>query len=629
MFDFVHERKRVVQVVLALIILPFALWGVDSYQNSGDVGVMATVNGTKIGQAEFEDALMQQRRRMQELAGENFNPALFDRPEIKRSVLEGLAAQHLLLEKAKEEGLVVGDEQIAQIIAGVGAFQKDGRFDKQAYEAALRAQGMSPELFEYRVRQDILNRQLTDAYAQNGFAADTTAETLIRLNEQQRTVSITTLGLGDFLKKAVVADADAQKYYEQNPQQFEMPERAQVEYVVFSADALADKIDPTDAEVKRYYDEHLNEFSDREERQASHILISVATQASEAEKQAAKEKAEQLLADVKAAPAKFAALAKENSQDPGSAANGGDLGMFARGMMVKPFDEAVFSMKVGQISDLVQTDFGYHIIKVTAIKPSKAQPLKEVSALIEQRLRAQQAADKFAELAERFNDTVYEQSDSLQPAAELVGAKVVSGQWLSRDQQPGELWTAKALEAVFSEDAVKNNRNTAAVEVKPNTLLAAHVTSHQPASVRPYEEVASGIRKLLQHQAALRAAEEQGKQTLAALQAGEKKKMTWKTGMNLSRAKRSDLDPTLSHQIFLADTSKLPAYVGMVDAKNGYVIARIDAVKDVETIDPAKRDRYTQQMRQVTGEALLAAYLADVKANAEITMKAFADDSQN
>lgn len=629
MFNFVHERKRVVQVVLALIILPFALWGVDSYQNSGDVGVMATVNGTKIGQAEFEDALMQQRRRMQELAGENFDPALFDRPEIKRSVLEGLTVQHLLLEKAREEGLVVGDEQIAQIIAGVGAFQKDGRFDKQTYEAALRAQGMSPELFEYRVRQDILNRQLTDAYAQNGFAADTTADRLIRLNEQQRVVSVTTLALDAFLKKAVVADADVQKYYEQNPQQFELPERAQVEYVVFSADALADKINLTDAEVKRYYDEHLNEFSTREERQASHILISVATQASDAEKQAAKEKAEQLLADVKAAPSKFAALAKEASQDPGSAANGGDLGMFARGMMVKPFDEAVFSMKVGQVSDLVKTDFGYHIIKVTAVKPSKAQPLKEVGALIAQRLRAQQAADKFAELAERFNDTVYEQSDSLQPAAELVGAKVVSGKWLSRDQQPGELWTAKVLEAVFSEDAVKNKRNTAAVEVKPNTLLAAHVTSHQPASVRPYEEVASGIRKLLQHQAAVQAAEEQGKQTLAALQAGEKKKITWKTGVNLSRAKRSDLDPTLSHQIFLADTSKLPAYVGVVDAKNGYVIARIDAVKDVESIDPAKRDRYAQQVRQVTGEALLSAYLADVKADADITMKAFADENQN
>lgn len=628
MFDFVHERKRVVQLVLALIILPFALWGLDSYQHSGDVGVVATVNGTKIGQAEFEDALMQQRRRMQELAGQNFDPALFDRPEIKRSVLEGLAAQHLLQAAAKDEGLMVSDEQIAQIIAGVGAFQKDGRFDKQMYEAALRAQGMTPALFEYRVRQDILNRQLTDAYAQNGYAADTTAETLIRLNEQQRVVSVATLGLDGFLKTAVVAEADVQKYYDQNPQQFELPERVQVDYVVFSADALADKINPTAAEVKRYYEEHLGEFSTQEQRQASHILISVATQASEADKQAAKKQAEQLLADVKAAPSKFAALAKEHSQDPGSAANGGDLGMFARGMMVKPFDDAVFSMKVGQISDLVQTDFGYHIIKVTSIKPATAQPLKEVSALIEQRLRAQQAADRFAELAERFNDTVYEQSDSLKPAAELVGAKVVSGQWLSRDQQPGEQWTAKVLEAVFSEDAVKNKRNTAAIEVKPNTLLAAHVTTHQPASLRPYVEVASGIRKLLQHQAALKAAEEQGKLTLASLQAGEKQKLVWKTALKLSRAQRSDLDPALLHQIFLADTGKLPAYVGVVEAKSGYVIARIDAVNDVENIERAKLDRYTQQMRQVTGEALLSAYLADAKSKADITLKAFADDNQ-
>lgn len=627
MFDFVHERKRVVQVVLALIILPFALWGVDSYQNSGDVGVLATVQGTRIGQAEFEDALMQQRRRMQELAGADFDPALFDRPEFKRSVLEGLVTQHLLLANAKETGLTVSDEQIAQIIAGIGAFQKDGRFDKQLYEAALRAQGMTPSLFEYRVRQDILNRQLTDAYAQNGFAAATTADTLIRLNEQQRVVSVATLGVEQFLKQALVSDAEVKKYYEQNPQQFQVPERAQVEYVVFSADALADKIEPTAAEIKGYYDEHLNEFSTQEQRQAAHILIAVAAQASAAEKQAAKQQAEQLLADVKAAPAKFAALAKKHSQDPGSAANGGDLGMFARGMMVKPFEDAVFSMKVGQISDLVQTDFGYHIIKLTAIKPAELQPLKEVSALIEQRLRAQQAADKFAELAERFSDTVYEQSDSLKPAAELVGAKVVSGLWLSRDQQPGEPWTAKALEAVFSEDAIKNKRNTAAIEVKPNTLLAAHVTAYEPASLRPFAEVETGIRKLLQHRAALQLAEEQGKQIVAKLQAGENNKLLWKTGLKLSRAQRSDLDPALLQQIFLADTSKLPAYVGVADAKSGYVIARIDSVKDVESIDPAKRERYAQQMRQVTGEALLSAYLTDAKSGADITIKAFNDEN--
>lgn len=625
MFDFVRERKRVVQVVLALIILPFALWGLDSYQNAGKTSAVASVNGAEIGQAEFEDALMQQRRRLREMAGEDFDPAFFDRPEIKRSVLEGLVMQRLLQEVAGEQGLVVSDEQMAQIIAGVGAFQKDGRFDKQMYEAALRAQDMTPEIFEYRVRQDILNRQLTDAYAQNGFASNAMAEKLIRLNEQQRVVSVAALGLDDFIRKAAVSDDEVGKYYEQNAQQFQLPERVQVEYVTFSADSLAEKIESSAKQIQDYYQEHMSEFGTQEQRQAAHILISVPRQATDEEKRAARAQAEQLLQQVKAAPAKFAALAKQHSQDPGSAANGGDLGMFGRGMMVKPFEDAVFSLGAGQVSDLVQTDFGYHIIKVTAVKPAQVQPLSEVRALIEQRLRTQQAADRFAELAERFNDTVYEQSDSLQPAAELVGAKVAGGIWLSRDRQPDELWTAKALQAVFSDDALKDKRNTAAIEVKPNTLLAARVTAHQPAATRPLAEVAGGIRKLLQRQAAMRAAEEQGKTMLAALQAGEGKRLGWKPAQRLSRAQRSELDPALLRQIFAADTGKLPAYVGVADPQQGFVIARIDAVQEVAAIDPDKRERYAQQVRQVTGEALLAAYLEDEKSGADISMKDFAE----
>jgi len=625
MFDFVRERKRVVQIVLALIILPFALWGVDSYRHSGKTSAVATVNGAEIGQAEFEDALMQQRRRLREMTGENFDPAFFDRPEIKRSVLEGLVMQRLLQQKADKLGLTVSDEQMAQIIAGVGAFQKDGRFDKRQYEAALRAQDMTPEIFEYRVRQDILNRQLTDAYAQNGFASNAMAEKLIRLNEQQRVVSVTALGLDDFIRKAVVSDDEVSKYYEQNAQQFQIPERVQVEYVTFSADSLAEKIEPSAKQIQDYYQEHMSEFATQEQRQASHILIAVSRQASAEEKSAARAQAERLLQQVKAAPAKFAALAKQYSQDPGSAANGGDLGMFGRGMMVKPFEDAVFSLAVGQVSDLVETDFGYHIIKVTAVKPSRVQPLSEVRALIEQRLRAQQAADRFAELAERFNNAVYEQSDSLQPAAELVGAKVVSGIWLSRDRQPDELWTAKALQAVFADDVLKDKRNTAAIEVKPNTLLAARVTAHQPATTRPLAEVAGGIRQLLQRQVAMRAAEEQGKMLLAALQVGENKRLSWKPGQRVSRAQRSELNPALLRQIFTADTGKLPAYVGVADPQQGYVIARIDAVQEVAAIDPAKRERYAQQVRQVTGEALLTAYLEDEKSRADISMQAFAE----
>ena len=628
MFDFVHEKKRLVQVVLALIVLPFALWGVDSYRKSGDAAPLAKVNGENIGQQEFENAMEQQRQRLREMAGSNFDPAFFDKPEIKHSVLEGLVTQHLLFGEARTAGLAVSDEQMAQIIASVGAFQKDGKFDKQRYEAALGAQGMTTSMFEYRVRQDLMTRQLTDAYAQNGYAADAVAENLIRLNEQQRVVSVAKLDLASFMMQAKVGDAAIKEYFEKNPQEFQIPERAKVEYVTLSINSLLSQVSATDEEIKAYYNEHLNEFGTQEQRQAAHILITLPKQGSDAEKQAAKSKAEQVLQQVKQAPGKFAELATQYSQDPGSAANGGDLGMFGRGAMVKPFDDATFSLKVGEVSELVQSDFGFHIIKLVAIKPAKTQPLSEVKDLIVQRIKMQHASDKFAELAEKFSNAVYEQSDSLKPAAELVKASVQGGLWLSKGQPATEPWNDKALQAVFSEDVLKNKRNTTAIEVAPSTLLAARVTEYQPAAVRPLAEVVADIRYKLQRQQALLAAAQQGKALLDRLQRGDKAQLNWKAAQSITRAQHADLNRELAQLLFRADVSKLPAYVGIEDAQQGYVFARIDAVKQVAFIEDGKRSRYAQQIRQVTGEELLAAYVADAKKRADITMKDFGVDEK-
>jgi len=628
MFDFVHEKKRLVQVVLALIVLPFALWGVDSYRKSGDAAPLAKVNGENIGQQEFENAMEQQRQRLREMAGSNFDPAFFDKPEIKHSVLEGLVTQHLLFGEARTAGLAVSDEQMAQIIASVGAFQKDGKFDKQRYEAALGAQGMTTSMFEYRVRQDLMTRQLTDAYAQNGYAADAVAENLIRLNEQQRVVSVAKLDLASFMMQAKVGDAAIKEYFEKNPQEFQIPERAKVEYVTLSINSLLSQVSATDEEIKAYYNEHLNEFGTQEQRQAAHILITLPKQGSDAEKQAAKSKAEQVLQQVKQAPGKFAELATQYSQDPGSAANGGDLGMFGRGAMVKPFDDATFSLKVGEVSELVQSDFGFHIIKLVAIKPAKTQPLSEVKELIVQRIKMQHASDKFAELAEKFSNAVYEQSDSLKPAAELVKASVQGGLWLSKGQPATEPWNDKALQAVFSEDVLKNKRNTTAIEVAPSTLLAARVTEYQPAAVRPLAEVVADIRYKLQRQQALLAAAQQGKALLDRLQRGDKAQLNWKAAQSITRAQHADLNRELAQLLFRADVSKLPAYVGIEDAQLGYVFARIDAVKQVASIEDSKRSRYAQQIRQVTGEELLAAYVADAKKRADITMKDFGVDEK-
>ena len=627
MFDFVQEKKRLVQIVLALIILPFAFWGVDSYRKSGGAAPLATVNGEKIGQQEFDNALNQQQQRFREMAGSNFDPAFFDKPEIKFSVLDGLISQHLMGMEASNAGLSLTNEQIGQIIVNIGAFQKDGKFDRQLYEAVLKEKGKTPAGFDAEIRQAVLVQQLSEAYTQNGYTAKVVAENLIRLNEQKRIVAVANLDAAAFIKQAKLSDSAVSDYYTKNAQEFQMPERARVEYVVLSADSLLPQVTVTDDEIKQYYTEHQAEFGSQEQRHAAHILITVAKQATDAEKQAAQAKAEKVLQQVRQSPAQFAALAKQYSQDPGSAANGGDLGMFGRGAMVKPFEDSVFSLKVGEVSGLVQTDFGYHIIKLLAVKPAKIQALSEVKGIIAQRLKLQLANDKFAELAEKFNNTVYEQSDSLKPAAELAKTSVQQGVWLSKGQAPAGLWTEKALQAVFSEDALKNKRNTAAVEVAPNTLLAARVTEYKPASERPLAEVSASIQEQLQRLQASELATQQGQKLLEQLQRGEKAGVNWKAAQVTTRNQRSGIEPALLQAVFRADTSKLPAYVG-VQVSSGYLLARIDAVKDDASIDENKLTRYEQQIRQLTGEALLMAYMADVKKRANITMKGFAQEDK-
>jgi peptidyl-prolyl cis-trans isomerase D len=627
MFDFVHENKRLIQIILALIILPFAFWGVDSYRKSGGGEALATVNGEKIQPQEFDNALRQQQGRMREMLGDKFDPAIFDKPEVKHMILDKLVSQHLLASQARAAGLTVSDEQLAQVIASIEAFQKDGKFDKQRYESVLRNQNMSPLMFEARVQDDVVTRQLTDGYTQNGYASNATAENLIRLNEQQRVVSISQVAADSFRKQVKVDDVAVKDYYEKHAKEFQAPEQARVEYVVLSVEALLPQVTVDEAESKKYYDEHQPEFGTPEQRQAAHILIAAPAQSSDAEKQAARAKAEQILQQVKQSPARFAELAKQHSQDPGSAANGGDLGTFGRGMMVKPFEDATFQLKPGEISGLVQSDFGFHIIKLLAVKAGKTQSLNEVKNAIAQKLKMQKAGDKFAELAEKFSNIVYEQSDTLKPAAELVKVPVQQSGWLSKGQ-PNPPWTDKALQAVFADDVVKNKRNSATVEVAPNTLLVARMLEYKPASTRSLSEVSESIRQKTVLQQAIELSVKQGTFNLQQLQHGGNPKLEWKSGQVLTRAQSNGLDASLVRQVFQEDATKFPAYVGGENGQGIYILVRLDAVKETSAIDDGKRARYAKEMRKLTGEELLQAYLADTRKHADINIKAFAAEEK-
>lgn len=618
MFDFVQEKKRFVYVILVLMVLPFAFFGVDSYRHSGNAESPATVNGVKVSAQELESSLRQQQEQLRQRMGPSFDPAMFDTPEMKRAVLDNLIAQRLLIERAQTSGLTVTDEQVAQLIGSVEAFQTGGKFDKKRYETVLANNNLSPLAYEARVRDELLGQQLNEAYAQNGYASNASAEKIIRLNEQQRVISVASVPLQPFMEQVKVDQAAIAKYYETNQKEFAIPEQARVEYVEFSTDNLLGKIEVGSDESHKFYEEHQADFSRPEERQASHILINVAASAPQAEQDAARTKAEKLLVRVKQDPSKFTKLAQQFSQDPGSAAKGGALGWFGRGMMVKPFEEAAFSLKQGEISALVKSDFGYHIIMLTAVKPARVLSYDEAREDIVNKLRQQKAGEKFAELAEKFSNAVYEQSDTLKPAAEIAGAKIQQSGWLVKGVPGAEPWSVKSLQAVFSEDVVKNKRNTPVIEVAPSMLVAARILEYKPASVKPLGDVQVVIQQRLAREQAAILAAQQGKTDLEQLQRTGKASLSWAPAQTVTRGQHGVLNMNLVRQVFRVDAAKLPQYVGAEVTQGGYTIVRVDAVKDGDSPNETKLARYVQQLRQMSGDEIFHAYLADAKSHATI-----------
>lgn len=618
MFDFVQEKKRFVYIILALMVLPFAFFGLDSYRHSENAQAPATVNGVKISAQELDNSLRQQQEQLRQRMGANFNPALFDTPEMKRAVLDNLIAQRVLLEQARAAGLIVTDDQIAQLIASIESFQENGKFDKKRYESVLANNNLSPLMYEASVRDDLVRQQMNEVYARNGYASVTLADKLIRLNEQQRVVSMATIPLQPLMTTVKVEQADIKKYYEENAKDFAVPEQVKVEYVMLATEDLLDKVSVSTDELHAYYESRKSEFGTPEQRQVSHILINASAKAPQSEQDAAKIKAADILAQVRRAPAKFAELAQQYSQDPGSAANGGDLGFFGKGMMVKPFEDAAFALNQGEISGLVKSDFGYHIIKVVAIKPARVPSFDEVRESILNKLRQQKASERFAELAEKFSNIVYEQSDTLKPAADLVGAKIEQSGWLIKGTPSAEPWNAKSLLAIFSDDVVKNKRNTPAIEVNPTTLLSARVLEFKPASVKPLSEVQAMIQqKLVRTQAALLASQ-QGKEALAALQKSGKANVSWEASQSITRAQHNRIEAGLVRQVFQADATKLPQFVGAEMSQGGYAIVRVDAVKEAAPPDTRKQASYVQQLRQMSGDEVFQAFMADAKAHANI-----------
>jgi peptidyl-prolyl cis-trans isomerase D len=617
MFDSVRSNKKVVQIILALIVLPFAFWGVESYiRNSGGSNAsVASVGGSTISQSEFQQSLREQQDRLRPTLGGR-DPALLDSPEIRRAVLDNLVQRRLLSLYAAKSNLSISNDQLATVIASVPQLQEDGKFSPQRYEALIAAQGMSKAMFENNVRHDLVIQQAMTAVGAASVSSKTAADRWLALQLEEREVSDAALRPDAFLSRVKVTPEAIKTYYDANIKKFELPEQVHAEYLVLSRDKLSEQTVVSDEEIKAWYQSHPDRYKRPEERRASHVLITVGAKAGADEVKAAEAKAAEVLAQAKKSPGDFARLAKQYSQDPGSAGKGGDLDWFGRGAMVKPFEEAAFALKEGQISDVIRSDFGLHIIKLTGVKPERSRSLDEVRGEIAAELKAQTAAKKYAEVADSFSNTVYEQADSLKPAAEKFKLTIQQSDWLAKDGTAvGPFANAKLKAALFSDDAIKNKRNTEAVEIAPNVLVSARVVEHKPAAQQSLETVSPTIAKFLAHDEAIKLAIKDGEDKLARLDKDEKVDVAWSKPRAVSKGMAADWPPDVVRAVFKADSTKLPAYAG-ISAPGGYMLFRVSQVKPFVpgATEPPQAKALRAQYARMLADEELAAWIAALQA---------------
>lgn len=621
MFDFVNRKKRIVQVIMVVAVLPFLFWGVESYRSDSD-GYVAIVDGEEIPRREFEQALRDQHERMRDMMGGNLDSSMLDSFEVRSSVLETLIQQRLLHREAVNNGFTVLDSQLVNTIRDIPAFQKDNSFSNEQYQEMLSAQGINPPIFESRVRQELLLQQLLDGYSENGFVSSTVAKRVMYLSEVQREVSQVQIDPDQFLSQVIPSEAEINEYYDLHRNDFFLPERARVEYVVLSLEALAANEPVSEEAIKSYFDEYQAEFSQPEERQASHILISAAADAPDDEKQAARDKAEDVLERVLHDPEQFVDLAKEFSDDPGSALQGGNLGFFGRGVMVKAFEDEIFQMQPDEISGVVETDFGFHIIKLVDVKEARTPDLETVHEQIENKLKLQMVGSVFGEAAEDFSNIVYEQSDNLEAVAEQFELTIQESDWINRNSTDREILVNNQLmNAIFSDEAILERRNTEAIEVMPDTLVSARVLEHKAATAQSVSIVRDEIVEKLKSQLAADMAIQDGEAKLARLRTGQDDIDSWDTAMQISYIQPQGLSFETLQAVFKADADELPAYTGVVNPQGGYSLIRISNVIEPEMDDIEKRINFRKQLQQMVVQEEMSSYLAGLRERYDVTIR--------
>lgn len=600
MFNVVEKHQKVVKAIMITITATFVVWGISGYIGmSGDDGYVAKVGSNKIYTQDIDRAIDQSQGQQTD----------------KMQTLFGLINRQLLINSLQDHHMTVTRDQLIKAISAVPMFQTNGQFDATKYEQFLKQQYTTSAKFEADITQQLLIEQMLDFFKSSYFASNTFQTKFAQLLSRERNVSQYVVDPKQFYAKIQLSESDINSYYQQNIQQYTLPEQVKLQYIQLSVSALASSIKVTDDQINKYLQDH-PDMAANKQIDVSHILFSVPADATPDQKAQIKAKAEKVLAEVNANPADFAKLAKQYSQDPGSAEKGGDLGTFGKGVMVKPFEDVAFAMKPGQISGLVETQFGFHILKLNSIKGDDAQSVHQAVA---EQIQKQQAQQKIQTIVDQLNDITYNQPDSLNPAAQKTGLTVQSSDWLSKGDKAGLLANPKLSQAVFVDDVLKQHHNTEVIEMGDGSYVVARAVDYKPSAVKPLDTVKEQIENGLKLQQAAQMAAALGQQDLQQLQQGQLK-LSFANPQDVTLIGQSkDIDPAAVKQIFTAP-NKFPSYAGAMNKDGAFVIYQINSEKTDSKLDEQNKNVVTQMASQYA-MMNLNSYVGALRSDYKVTYK--------
>lgn len=585
MFDFVRKHTKIMMSLMFLLIIPgFVLVGVDGFfdKNSSSETV-AKVGSKTITQAQWDAAHKRQVDNIR-ASSPGIDPKTLDSAAARYATLESLVHEYVVDAAIEDMHLSVSDERLKQIFLTSPDFaalrRPDGSLDVEKYAQIAAGQGLTPQQLDARIKQQIAQRYVETAITSTSFVTPGKVNLFFNAYFQQREVQVVSFSPASYVGKLSPKDSDLESYYQAHTSLFALPQTVDIEYLVLDMDAAKKSVNLSEQDLKAYYEQNADRLSEPEERRASHILINAPKSMSGEERVKARAQAQGLLDQIKKKPSSFAELARKNSQDTGSAASGGDLGFFARGAMVKPFEDAAFSLDKGAVSDLVESDFGYHIIQVTDLKSPQKKTFDMLRTKIETDLRAQQAQRKFAEMVETFSNGVYEQSSDLQGIAKKLMLNVKTATQLQSKPAPGAggvLANPKLLAALFSPDSIEKKHNTEAIEFTPNQWVSARVIRHTPARTQPLADVRAQVREKWLAEESLALAKKEG---TAQLEAWKKQPDSAKlpAAVVVSRTPQSPVQEPLLSEVMRMPAQQLPTWAGVDLGDKGYAVVRLNKV---------------------------------------------------